>query len=315
MARPLHAQQKSETVSAVSLKTNSSDDDNETNKPNAYQLFGHGDAKLDSLGKQVDHYGNLMYNYDHSKAYEALNAKSRGFSGEPRTFYDNDTLRNMMAGVDKISKDFKASNGRELMLKRDSLGRLVGDYFKTQKFVQVNSKLQKKYNIDPAKSYTVANADYKRYHDELLKSMPDNIKNDLQQLKALSAESRARLQSPQYVADIKQLHVLLDSMKRYFKTQHTKQYTYDSYEATMDIPADERKKAQEEFRAYMQSPEFHNISEKLNEYAKEMHDYYQNTPAAKEHEDAWKNKLRTILADDYDSILHPGEGLGYLFAN
>jgi hypothetical protein len=315
IASPLHAQQKSESVSTVSLKSTSPDDDNETTKPNAYQLFGHGDPKLDSISKQTDHYSNMVYNYDHSKAYETLTARAKGFSHDPKSFYDNDTMRNIMAGVDRISKDFKAHMGRELSLKRDSLGRLIGDYFKTQKFVQFNTKLQKKYNIDPAKSYTSDNADYKRYHAELMQNMPDNIKNDLQQLKALGEESRARLQSPQYVADIKQLHLLLDSMKSYIKKQHTKQYTYASYEATMDVPADERKKAQEELRVYLQSPDFRSGMDKWNEYATVMRDYYKSNPAVKQHEDAWKNELKTILADDYNSILHPGEGLGYLFTN
>jgi len=220
-----------------------------------------------------------------------------------------------MAGIDKITKDFNTFQSYAFALKKDSLGRLVGDYFKTQKFTDLNSKVQKKYHIDPAKNYTLADADYRAYHDELLKKMPEQIKNDLQQLKDLSVQFRNRLQSPEYVADIKQLHLLLDSVKSYYKTQHIEQYTYASYKATMDVPADEQRKAQEELRAYLQNPKIHNYSEKLNEYGTAMRDHYKNSPVAKEREDAWKNELKIILADDYDVILHPGRGLEGLYNN
>jgi hypothetical protein len=314
LAGPVHAQQTT-APAIVSTKTTPVDGDDETNHPNAYQLFGHGDPKLDSLNKQVDHYSKLMYNYDHSKTYETLNAKAKGFSGAATTFYDNDTLRNIMAGITKISKGFNASESRSLELEKDSLGHLVGDYFKTEKFREFNSKLQKKYRIDPAKKYSLDNADYTQYHDELFKKMPQEIKNDLQQLKDLSAKFRNMLQTPEFVADIKQLRILIDSMKNYYKKPHTAQYTYASYEATMDIPAEERRKAQNELYNYMERPEFHQYSEMLNGYAKQMRDYFQNSPTVKAHEEAWKNELRAILADDYDIILHPGRGLEHLYSN
>jgi hypothetical protein len=218
-----------------------------------------------------------------------------------------------MAGIAIISKDFNASENRSLELKKDSLGRLVGDYFKTQEFVETNSKLQKKYHIDSSETYTMSNEDYARYHNNLLKEMPPEIKNDLQQLKALSAKFRDMLQLPEFITDIKQLHVLLDSMKNYYKKPHAAQYTYASYEATMDVPAEERRKAQSELYNYIEKPEFHQYSEMLNGYVKQMRDYYQNSPVVKKREDAWKNELRTILADDYDIILHPGRGLEHLY--
>jgi len=314
LVAPVYAQ-KIYAKASLSSKTTQASADDEQAKPNAYQLFGHGDPKLDSLSRQADHYMTLMYNYDHSKTYETLNAKAKGFSSKATTFYDNDTLRHIMAGINKISKDFNTFQSRDLALKKDSLGRLVGDYFKTQKFGEINSKLQKRYHIDPAKNYPIDNADYRQYHDALLKNIPEEIKNNLQQLKELSVRSRNMLQSPGYVTEVKQLHVLLDSMKNFIKTKHTAQYTYASYEATMDVPMAERRKAQDELRAYLQNPEFHNYSEKLNEYAKEMRDYYQEAPVVKEREEAWKNELRTILADDYDIILHPGRGLEHLYDN
>lgn len=315
LAVPVYGQQTNATITNISTKTIQVDDDSEAIKPNAYQLFGQGDPKMDSISRQIDHYGKLIYNYDHSKAYETLNAKAKGFSTTAPAFYDNDTLRHIMAGINKISKDFNTSGSRDLALKRDSIGHLIGDYFKTQKFREANSKLLKEYDIDPAKNYTNNDADYQRYHDELLKKLPEKIKNNLQELKELSAEFRNMLQSPEYVADVRQLHVLLDSMKNYYKKPHVVQYTYANYEATMDVPADERRKAQDELRAYLQNTEFHSFTDKLNDYAKEMRDYYQNTPVVKEHEEAWKNELKTLLADDYDSIVHPGRGLGHLFSN
>jgi hypothetical protein len=315
LASPVCAQQSNATATAVSSKTVRSDADDEQNRPNAYQLFGYGDPKLDSLSRQVDHYSKLMYNYDHSKAYETLIARAKGFSTKAPGYYANDTLRRIMTSLDNISKDLRITMNRDLAMRKDSLGRLVGDYFKTQKFTKTNSKLQEKYHIDPAKSYTANDAGYHKYHEELLKKMPEEIKNDIQQLKDLSETHRNRLHSPEYVTDIKQLHILLDSMKSFIKTQHTEQYTYASYEATMDVPAAERRQAQEELRAYLKRPEFHDNSEKLNEYGKEMRDYYKNSPAVKEHEEAWKNELRTILAGDYDVILHPGRGLEHLYNN
>lgn len=312
---PVYAQQTGPVITNVSAKTMPATEDSEVNRPNAYQLFGYGDPKMDSLGKQIDYYGRLIYNYDHSKAYETLKAKAKGFSTTTPAFYDNDTLRHMMAGIDKISKDFNAAGSRALSLKRDSLGRLVGDYFKTSKFRDVNSELLKKYHIDPAKNYTSNNSDYQIYRQQLLKKMPEQVLNQLQELKELSAEFRNRLQSPQYVADVRQLHVLLDSMKNYYKKPHVAQYSYASYEATMDVPADERRKAQDELRAYLQNGEFRSFTDKLNDYAKQMREYYQNTPIVKEHEEAWKNELKTLLADDYDNILYPGRGLDHLFSN
>src|SRR5581483_7014239 len=55
MAGAVYAQQTNAAVTAVSNKAIRVDDDNETSKPNAYQLFGYGDSKLDSINKQVDY--------------------------------------------------------------------------------------------------------------------------------------------------------------------------------------------------------------------------------------------------------------------
>jgi bla regulator protein blaR1 len=309
IAGRVYAHQQTDTAKASVTKTTLAEDDNENNKPNAYQLFGHGDPTLDSLGKQINRYSKVIQSYDHSSAFETLKAKANGFSKPAPTFYNNDTLRHIMAGINKISDYFKTHMSRDVSLKRDSLGQIVGDYFKTEKFTAVNSRLQKKYHIDPAKSYSDDNADYGRYHNELLKKMPANIKDDLQQLKSLSEKQRKEMQSPEFAANIKRLPALIDSMKSYYKKPHVEQYSYASYEATKDVPFDERIKAGNELQAYFKNPEFRHASEMINEYSTKMRDYYQNTPAAKEREDAWKNELKIILADDYDSILHPGRGI------
>src|SRR6185312_2635953 len=77
---PVYAQQNTDTTRVGNTNSSKAEGDNEKSKPNAYQLFGFGDPKLDSLNRQIGHYSNLMYNYDHSKKYEILKANSQGFS-------------------------------------------------------------------------------------------------------------------------------------------------------------------------------------------------------------------------------------------
>ncbi|MBS1504383.1 MAG: hypothetical protein JST32_20140 [Bacteroidetes bacterium] len=309
VAGHVYAYQQADTAKIASAKVLPVQDDNEKNKPNAYQLFGHGDATLDSLSKKISYYSSLMRAYEQSKAYETLKIRAKGFTKPTPTFYNNDTLRHIMAALDNISKYFTAQTNRHLELKRDSLGTLLGDYFKTPKFIAINTRLQKKYHIDPAKNYGEDDANYREYHNELLKKMPASAKDNLQQLKRLSEEWREEIQSPQYLAYIKQLPVLIDSMKNYYKKPHVAQYSYASYEATMDVPAAERKKAQDELVAYHHKPEYQHAHDMLLEYSEKMRDYYKKTPAVKDREDAWKSELKTILADDYDTIVHPAHGL------
>jgi len=311
LASPVYAQQNADTTRALNTKALPTEGDNEQSKPNAYQLFGYGDPKLDSLNRQIIHYSNVIYHYDHNHAYEILNANAKGFSKPTPAFYNNDTLRRLMGRLDKISEYFKTHLSRDLNLKRDSLGRLIGDYFKTEKFAAVNAKLQIQYHIDPAKKYTDADAGYRQYREELFRKMPAEVKKDIRELKELSAEVRNQLQSPQNIAYLKQIPILIDSMKSYYKQPHAEQYTYASYEATMDVPIEQRHKAQDELQAHFKNPDFRHASELLNTYGQQMRDYYKRTPAVKEREEAWKNQLRTILADDYDSIVHPGHYLSY----
>ena len=311
LAGPLYAQQNTDTTRAGNAKTSPAEADNEQSKPNAYQIFGFGDPKLDSLNKQIGYYSILMYNYDHSKKYEVLKANSSGFSKQTAAFYNNDTLRHLMARIDAIAQYFKVHTSRNLYLKRDSLGHLIGDYFKTERFITVNSRLQHKYHIDPSKTYTAADASYRQYRAELFKKMPVEVKKDIGELKELSMAVRDQLQSPQNITYLKQIPILIDSMKNYYKKPHTEQYTYASYEATMDIPADQKRKATDELMAYLKNPESHHTSDLLRDCAKQMHDYYQNTPDLKAREEVWKNELKIILADDYDDIVHPGHDLKF----
>ena len=313
MITPVYAQ-KIDGVKEVNTKT-TPEDDNESTKPNAYQLFGYGDLKMDSLSTLLNSYSMKWHSFTNNSNYETLRNKARGFSKPTPAFYDNDTLRRLMSRIEQISSYFKTHSTRDLQLKRDSLGQVIGNYFKTPKFVAINSGLQKKYHIDPAKSYDDRDVEYRQYHDQLFKKVPAEIKADLKELNILSGQVRDQIQSPQNVACMKQLPALIDSMKNYYKTPHIKQYDYSSYQATMDIPADERQKAQAAFTALNQDPEIKRTLDKLNQCGEQLRDYYKNTPAVKDREDAWKNELRTILADDYDNILHPGHGLGYLFAN
>ena len=314
MINPVYAWQNNGAVTAVNAKTQP-EDDNESTKPNAYQLFGYGDTKMDSLSTLLNSYSVKWRSFTNNSNYETLKNKARGFSKPTPAFYDNDTLRRLMSRIDQISSYFKTHSTRDLQLKRDSLGQVIGNYFKTPKFVAINSGLQKKYHIDPAKSYDNADVDYRQYHDQLFKKMSADIKADLKELKILSEQVRDQMQAPENVAYLKQLPALIDSIKNYYKTPHIKQYDYSGYEAMMDIPADERRKAQAVFTALNQDPEIRRTMDKLNQCGEQMRYYYKNTPAVKDREDAWKNELRTILADDYDNILHPGHGLSHLFTN
>ncbi|MBS1525216.1 MAG: hypothetical protein JST19_06185 [Bacteroidetes bacterium] len=309
MAGRVYACRQTDTARVANTKTLQAEDDNEKTQPNAYQLFGHGDPVLDSLGKKISYYSNILRNYERSQDYEALKTRAQGFSKPEPTFYNNDTLRHIMAGLDQIKQYFKTHTSASLPLKRDSLGQIVGDYFKTQKFIAINTRLQQKYHIDPAKSYSDGDAGYRKYREELFKKMPGGIKDDLQQLKTLSEQQRAEMQSPEFLACIKKLPVLIDSMKGYYKTPHVAQYSYAAYEAKMDVPAAERRKAEDELTAYHRKPEYMHALEMLNEYSEKMRDYYKNTPVVKIREETWKNELKTILADDYTTIVHPSQGL------
>lgn len=300
-AMPVYSQQVADSVK----------DDNEKNKPNAYQLFGYGDAKMDSLAKQLNDYSKVIYNYDHSRKYETLKLNSQGFSKPTMSFYANDTLRRLMGQIYQITQYFDAHSTRDISLKRDSLGRLIGDYFKTQKFIAINLNLQRKYNIDPAKNYDANDNAYNRYHNELFGKMPAPIRREIEELKRLSNQLREQVSAPQQIAYLKQMPVLIDSMKSYYKKPHTAQYTYASYEATMDISADQRKQAQDELRDYLNNSDFRHAMELLNESGQKMHDYYNNTPVVKEHEEAWRNELKTILANDYTDIVHPSHDLKF----
>jgi len=89
LASPAYGQ-KIYAKASLSTNTPRVDADDEQAQPNAYQLFGHGDPKLDSLSRQLDHYGKLLHDYNHSKTYETLNARAKGFSTTTvHSFYGN----------------------------------------------------------------------------------------------------------------------------------------------------------------------------------------------------------------------------------
>jgi hypothetical protein len=281
-------------------------DDTNVNANN-YQLFGFGDPKMDSINAEQRRYSKLIDDYFHNEAYETLNANARGFSKPQPRSYDNDTLKNIMTDLDRVVDYIKThSSKNEDFKQRTELGKLVGAYYNGDDFKKLNSRLQKKYHIDPAFRYDLNDPAYQKYQAELNGKMPSDIKGNLAEIKKLSDKQRELLTSPEWGNNIKRMKLLMDSMKAYYKTPHLTQHQDNG---TPDIPIDEIRKYSDQLQAYLNNPEIKRYTEIMKEDAKKIGDYM-STPEFQKHVQDWKNNLRTTLGtNNYDEIVHPGRGL------
>jgi bla regulator protein BlaR1 len=279
-------------------------DNNNMDSPNNYQLFGFGDKKLDELNAEYKKHAKFVDEYYHSKTYDTLFANTQGFSNPQPRFYENDTLRHIMAAEDSVVDFIKRHSQDTPDRLRTRLGLDVGNFYISHQFKTINDKFQKRYHINPRLKYNPKDANYEKYQEALNNALPPDIKNDLNNLKELSTRRHEILNSAEWNENFRRLKLLLDSLKRYSSKSHVKQHDYYA-DQTTDIPPTERGKYSEKLSAYLNSAKLKEEEALRNEYSKKISDYM-SSPKFGKHEQAWKNELRTLLgAAEYDKIIHP----------
>ncbi len=201
---------------------------------NQYQVLGFGDPEMDEIVAEINKHKKIVNDYFETPEYKTLVAnkeKSKLVEG----FYDNDTLKNIMLSLDEIDHRIKSNWGgqdgkdTELYKQRTELGSKVGAYYSSDEFKSLNEALQKKYNINPNKIHSEDDdANYRKYEAELTDKLPADIKEETAGLKTLSDQLYQQVSSPEFKAAFKQLKLMLDSMKSYYKKPHIKQYENNS---------------------------------------------------------------------------------------
>ena len=285
------------------------DTDTAHTNSSGYQVFGFDDQYMDQLYAEYKEHSNFVNDYYKSDTYQTLIANLHG--PKAAEFFNNDTLKNIMLNLYQVTDHIKVEygeNGKNAAIynKRQALGKAVGDYYRSEDFSRLNKQLQTKYNVAPGRDYFDGspNINYQNYQAELNTKIPAVIKVQILTLKDLSEKLEAMFASADFRNSGNQLHVFLDSLKKYNNRQHIVQYkdtTGDSYASKLSH--EDYKKYSDQLHAYTNSPQINEERKLLKESSDKMWTYA-NSAEYRQREQQWKNQLHMVLNENYDRIAH-----------
>jgi len=304
-----------EINSAPSRQSMEAIDTNRDDHSNDYQLFGYGDAKMDSLSAELARHQKIVNDYYKTEEYKTLQQKSR--EGDGAESFDNDTLKNLREAFSRATDRFKQvaerTSNSAIVKKRTDIGNVIGAYYSSAEFKRINEQLERKYGIDPNINYLDGNQhpSYIKYRAALNHSMPDKIKDDENELEKLSAQQYELFSdSGEFETSLRQFKAIGDSLKTYYSKPHVKQHEFASTPAkSQTLSPEDAKKYRDQLRAYINNPEIAHERQLAKEWADKVF-AYMATPEFQRHVKEWKNQLHTALGNGYDKILHPDKITG-----
>ncbi|MFI5160757.1 MAG: hypothetical protein ACHQHN_05740 [Sphingobacteriales bacterium] len=328
IAGPLYAQQKSETVSAVSLKTIAATTTKKHAKPaiakntevpvttglqtdttdayrndpitNGYQLMGFDDPKQDAILTMLKKYSDAVSSVHQTDEYKRLHDNLDAAQKNLKDYRNDIFYDQIYAEERKASNDFYlrwgGDDGRNEQLGDEikTLGNKVGKYYGSDDFKKLNARLLKKYSIDPTKKYAENDQNYHDYQAELNTKIPVDIRDATALMKKDGLKMHQQLNSPEYKADLKHLINLVDSLNHFRSPETESKYQQVVSDAATQFFA-YSKQHEAETRRNLDS---------LKVYGEKLHAYNQSAEYH-QHVKAWRDQLKTALGSDYEKIEHP----------